>query len=208
MELSLLPTLSGDMEKVSVVDVADKVFTAKFNQPLIHQVVVTYLAGKRTFTRAQKSRSQVKGSHNKPWRQKGTGRARAGTRQSPLWRGGGVTFAAKPTFQSKKINKKMYREALRAILSEQLRQTRLLLVEHFFIDKPKTKELLAKLKTLNLNNVLIVTETLDTNLYLAARNLPHIEAIDVKDLNPVSLLEFEKILITLPALKKIEEQLV
>jgi large subunit ribosomal protein L4 len=208
MELSLLQALPGDNATVSVVDVAERVFTVKFNQPLVHQVVTAYLAGKRAFTRAQKSRGQVKGSHNKPWRQKGTGRARAGTRQSPLWRGGGVTFAAKPTYHRQKINKKMYREALRAILSEQLRQARLLLVEHFFLDKPKTKELLAKLKTLNLNNVLIITETLDTNLYLAARNLQHVKVIDVKDLNPVSLLGFEKIMITLPALKKIEEQLV
>ncbi|MDM8557554.1 50S ribosomal protein L4 [Candidatus Parabeggiatoa sp. HSG14] len=204
MELSL-QTLQDDTTLRVVV--AKRVFTAKFNQPLVHQAVIAYLAGKRAGTCAQKSRAQVRGSHSKPWRQKGTGRARAGTRRSPLWRGGGVTFAAKPTNYNQKINKKMYREALRAILSEQLRQARLLLIEQLFLDKPKTKELLTKLKALNLNNVLIVTEILDTNLYLAARNLLNVEVIEVKDLNPISLLGFDKILLTLPALKKIEEQL-
>ncbi|WP_311065887.1 50S ribosomal protein L4 [Halomonas sp. DWK9] len=189
------------------VEVADATFGKEFNEALVHQVVTAYLAGGRQGTRAQKSRSDVRGGGKKPWRQKGTGRARAGTIRSPLWRSGGVTFAARPQDFSQKVNRKMYRAAMRSILSELVRQERLVAVEEFSVEAPKTKQVAAKLKELNLEKVLIVTEELDETLYLAARNLPHVDVVDVAAADPVSLVAFDKVLITVSALRKFEEKL-
>ncbi|MCY1302155.1 50S ribosomal protein L4 [compost metagenome] len=165
------------------------------------------MAGGRQGTRAQKTRSEVSGGGKKPWRQKGTGRARAGTIRSPIWRSGGTTFAAKPQDHSQKLNKKMYRAALRSILSELVRQDRLVVVEDFAVEAPKTKALLGKLNGLGLTDVLIVSEGVDQNLYLAARNLPHVDVRDVQGSDPVSLIAYDKVLITVSAVKKFEELL-
>ena len=189
------------------VEVADATFGKEFNEALVHQVVTAYLAGARQGTRAQKNRSEVRGGGKKPWRQKGTGRARAGTIRSPLWRSGGVTFAARPQDHSQKVNRKMYRAAMRSILSELVRQERLVAVEEFTVDAPKTKQVAAKLKELDLEKVLIVTEEIDEKLYLAARNLPHVDVIDVAAADPVSLVAFDKVLVTVSALRKFEEKL-
>ncbi|MDQ7729358.1 50S ribosomal protein L4 [Halomonas sp. SpR8] len=189
------------------VEVADATFGKEFNEALVHQVVTAYLAAGRQGTRAQKSRSDVRGGGKKPWRQKGTGRARAGTIRSPLWRSGGVTFAARPQDYTQKVNRKMYRAAMRSILSELVRQERLVAIEEFSVDAPKTKQVAAKLKELNLEKVLIVTEEIDEKLYLAARNLPHVDVVDVAAADPVSLVAFDKVLITVSALRKFEEKL-
>ncbi|TVM05942.1 50S ribosomal protein L4 [Vreelandella aquamarina] len=189
------------------VEVADATFGNEFNEALVHQVVTAYLAGGRQGTRAQKNRSDVRGGGKKPWRQKGTGRARAGTIRSPLWRSGGVTFAASPQDHSQKVNRKMYRAAMRSILSELVRQERLVAVEEFLVDAPKTKQVAAKLKELDLEKVLIVTEDVDEKLYLAARNLPHVDVVDVAAADPVSLVAFDKVLVTVSALRKFEEKL-
>lgn len=189
------------------VEVSDVTFGKEFNESLVHQVVVAYMAAGRQGTRAQKTRSEVSGGGKKPWRQKGTGRARAGTIRSPIWRSGGVTFAAKPQNFAQKVNKKMYRAAMRSILSELVRQDRLLAVEGFTVEAPKTKLLVNKLNELQLNKVLIVTESLDANLYLAARNLPNVDVVDANAIDPVSLIGFEKVLVTVPALRQIEEKL-
>jgi large subunit ribosomal protein L4 len=190
-----------------VINVSDAVFDVKFNETLIHQSVTAYLAAARSGTRAQKSRSDVQGTGAKPWRQKGTGRARAGTVKSPLWRSGGVTFAAKPQNYAQKLNKKMYRSALRSILSELARSTRLIIVENFSVDTPKTKKLVEKLKPFDFKNLLIITDKTEDNLALAARNLHKIELNDVAGINPVSLVGSEAVLITVPALKQLEEKL-
>ena len=187
------------------VDVSDTAFGREFNEALVHQVVVSYMAGARQGTKAQKTRSEVRGGGRKPFRQKGTGRARAGTIRSPIWRGGGVTFAAKPMDHSKKVNKKMYHGAMQAILSELVRQERLVVVEDFTIDAPKTKVFSAKLKELGLTNVLIVVEEVDDNLYLGCRNIHNVDVIDVQGVNPVNLIGFKKVLFTVGALKKAEE---
>ncbi|MBO6558515.1 MAG: 50S ribosomal protein L4 [Pseudomonadales bacterium] len=187
------------------VDVSDTTFGREFNEALVHQVVVSYMAGARQGTKAQKTRSEVQGGGRKPFRQKGTGRARAGTIRSPIWRGGGTTFAAKPRDHSKKVNKKMYRGAMQAILSELVRQERLVVAEEFSVTEPKTKEVAAKLKELDLTNVLIVVEDVDANLYLGSRNLKDVDVIDVQGVNPVNLIGFEKVLFTVGALKKAEE---
>lgn len=189
------------------LQVSETTFGREFNEALIHQVVVAYANGARQGTRAQKSRSEVSGGGKKPWRQKGTGRARAGSIRSPIWRSGGVTFAAKPQDHSQKVNKKMYRAALQSILSELVRQERLIVVEQFSIEAPKTKELVAKLKGLDLTDVLIVTPEVDENLFLAARNLYKVDVRDVTGLDPVSLIAFDKVLITADAVKQIEEML-
>lgn len=189
------------------VEVADATFGKEFNEALVHQVVTAYLAGGRQGTRAQKNRSDVRGGGKKPWRQKGTGRARAGTIRSPLWRSGGVTFAARPQDYTQKVNRKMYRAAMRSILSELIRQERLVAVEEFSVEAPKTKQVAAKLKELNLEKVLIVTEDMDEKLYLAARNLPHVDVVDVAAADPVSLVAFDKVLVTVSALRKFEEKL-
>lgn len=190
------------------VEVADTAFSREFNESLVHQVVVAYMAGARQGSRAQKNRSAVSGGGKKPWRQKGTGRARAGTTRSPIWRSGGVTFAAQPQDHSTKVNRKMYRGALRCILSELIRKDRLVAVESFSVKAPKTKELLSQLKSLDMSNVLIITEDGDENLFLAARNVRFVDVRDVEGVDPVSLISHDKVLITVAALKKLEEALV
>ncbi|MBB3191734.1 50S ribosomal protein L4 [Halomonas cerina] len=189
------------------VEVSDATFGKEFNEALVHQVVTAYLAGGRQGTRAQKNRSDVRGGGKKPWRQKGTGRARAGTIRSPIWRSGGVTFAARPQDHSQKVNRKMYRAAMRSILSELVRQERLVAVDAFSVEAPKTKQLVAKLGELGLEKVLIVTEEVDENLYLAARNIPNVDVVDVAAADPVSLVAFDKVLATVSALRKFEEKL-
>ena len=190
------------------VEVSETAFGARYNEPLVHQVVNAFMAGARRGTRAQKTRAQVSGGGAKPWRQKGTGRARAGSIRSPIWRSGGVTFAAKPKDYSQKVNRKMYRGAMRSIFSELVRQDRLVVLDEFGVEAPKTKELSEKLGHLGLEDVLIVTEEFEENLALAARNLHWTTYIDARQLNPVSLIAFDKVLITVPALKRVEERLV
>ena len=187
--------------------VSEVAFGKDFNEPLVHQVVTAYLAGARQGSKAQKTRSDVRGGGKKPWKQKGSGRARAGTIRSPLWRGGGVTFAAVPRDHSQKVNKKMYRGALQCIMAELIRQERLIVVDEIAIAEPKTRVLLDRLKSLGLSNTLIVTGEVDENLFLSARNLPRVDVRDVNGVDPVSLIAFEKVLITVPALKKLEEAL-
>ena len=189
------------------IEVADATFGKEFNEALVHQVVTAYLAAGRQGTRAQKTRSDVRGGGKKPWRQKGTGRARAGTIRSPLWRSGGVTFAARPQDYTQKVNRKMYRAAMRSILSELVRQERLVAIEAFAVESPKTKQLVAQLKELGLEKVLIVTEEVDEKLYLAARNIPNVDVVDVAAADPVSLVAFDKVLVTVSALRKFEEKL-
>jgi large subunit ribosomal protein L4 len=205
MELNLAKP--GSQAGNGTVSVSDETFGKEFNEALVHQTVVTYMAGARQGTVQQKTRSDVRGGGRKPWRQKGTGRARAGTTRSPIWRSGGVTFAARPQDHSRKLNRKMYRGAMRCILSELLRQDRLIIVEEFTIDTHKTKDLASKLKEFALDNVLIVAEEVAENLYLAARNLHNVDVLDVTGLDPVSLIGFEKVMMTVPALKKVEEML-
>eukprot|EP01155_Anaeramoeba_flamelloides_P010236 Anaeramoba_flamelloidesa325130_27.p4 GENE.a325130_27~~a325130_27.p4 ORF type:complete len:202 (-),score=6.48 a325130_27:1038-1643(-) len=189
------------------VEVSDLAFGKEFNEALVHQVVTAYMAAGRQGTKAQKNRSAVSGGGAKPFRQKGTGRARAGTSRSPLWRAGGVTFAAQPRNFAQKVNKKMYRAAMRCILSELVRQERLVVVEDFQLEAPKTKQFVAKLEEMKLDNALLITENVEQNLYLAARNVPHVDVRDAAGIDPVSLVGFEKVLVTVPALKKIEEVL-
>lgn len=189
------------------LEVSEATFGREYNEALVHQVVVAYAAGARQGSRSQKTRSEVSGGGKKPWRQKGTGRARAGTIRSPIWRSGGVTFAAKPQDHSQKVNKKMYRGALKSILSELVRQDRLIVVENFGIDTPKTKQLVSKLKELELNDVLIITKDVDENLFLASRNLHKVDVRDVQGIDPVSLIAFEKVLFTADAVKQLEETL-
>lgn len=189
------------------IEVSERTFGGEFNETLVHQAVVAYMAGGRQGSRAQLTRAEVRGGGKKPWRQKGSGRARAGSSRSPIWRSGGVTFAAKPQDHSQKLNKKMYRAALRSILSELVRQDRLVVVEDFAVDAPKTKALVSKLGGLGLSDVLIVTEAVDENLYLAARNLPHVDVRDAQGSDPVSLIAYDKVLVTVSAVKKFEELL-
>jgi large subunit ribosomal protein L4 len=193
--------LANSKTKVSV---SDAVFGAEYNEALVHQAVVAYMNGARSGTKKQLTRAEVRGGGRKPWKQKGTGQARAGTIRSPLWRGGGRTFAAVPRDHSQKINKKMYRGALRSIVSELARQGHLVVAEDFTVDAPKTKGLIEKLAKLNARNILIVTDAVDQNLMLSARNLPHVDVSDVEGLNPVALLSREKVLVTQAALKKLE----
>ena len=189
------------------VTVSETAFGGDFNESLVHQVVTAYLAGGRAGTKAQKTRAMVSGGGSKPWKQKGSGRARAGSIRSPLWRGGGKSFAAVPRDHSQKVNRKMYRGAIRAILSELVRQERLVIVEDFALDGPKTKMLVGKLKELGLENVLIVTQDVSENLYLAARNLHQVDVRDVQALDPVSLIGFDKVLMSVPAIRSVEEWL-
>ena len=189
------------------VTVSEVAFGKEFNEPLVHQVVTAYMAAGRQGSKAQKTRSEVSGGGKKPWKQKGTGRARAGTIRSPLWRSGGVTFAAKPRDFEQKVNRKMYRGAMRCILSELVRQDRLVVVDSFDVVEPKTKALIAKLKDLGAQNALIVGADVSENLYLAARNLPKVDVCDVQAADPVSLIAHEKVVVTVEALKKIEELL-
>lgn len=190
------------------IQLADESFAVDYNQDLVHQVVIAYMANGRKGSKALKSRSEVRGGGRKPWRQKGSGRARVGSIRSPLWRGGGVTFgSSRPNFQQK-INKKMYRAAVRSIVSELIRQDRLIVVEDFVVDVPKTKELVARLAKYDLSKrLLIVTEDLQENLFLASRNIPNVDVIESSYVNPVSLVASEKVIITVVALKQLEEKL-
>jgi large subunit ribosomal protein L4 len=198
--------LSGS--KNQKIELADAVFDCEFNEALIHQVVTAFLAGGRAGTQCQKTRSEVRGGGIKPWSQKGSGRARAGTIRSPIWRKGGVTFAAKPRSYEQKINKKMYRGAVRSIMSELIRAERMLVVESFSMESPKTRDLLNQLAEMKIGNkALIITEALEENLYLAARNLPGIDVRDVPAVDPVALVGAEKVIITAAALKQFEELL-
>ena len=204
MELALALPGNETGEKILL---SDETFGREYNEPLVHQSVVTYLAGARQGTVQQKTRSEVRGGGRKPWSQKGTGRARSGTIRSPIWRSGGVTFAARPQDFSKKLNKKKYRGAMQCILSELIRQDRLIVVNEFAVESHKTKDLVTKLQDYDLDNVLIVSDQIEENLYLAARNLHKVDVLDVSGLDPVSLIGFDKVLITVPALKKAEEML-
>lgn len=190
------------------VAVSDATFSREFNEALVHQVVTAYMAAGRQGTRAQKTRAEVSGGGKKPWRQKGSGRARAGTTRGPIWRKGGVTFAAKPQDYEQKVNRKMYRAAIQVILSELVRQNRLVVVENMVVESPKTKAFSEKLRAQGLlDSTLIVADEVDQNLYLAARNLPHVDVRDVAGMDPVSLVGYEKVVVTVSALKKIEEML-
>ena len=191
----------------SSVDVADSAISAEFNEPLVHQVVTAFLAGGRAGTKAQKNRARVRGGGTKPWRQKGTGRARAGTIRSPIWVGGGKAFAATPRDHSQKVNRKMYRGALRSVFSELVRQDRLVVTEELTMDAPKTRELAAKLKKLGLDDVLIVNEAFDEKVFLSARNLANVGICDAASVDPVVLMRFEKVLVTRAAVKSLEEAL-
>ena len=191
----------------SALNVSDAVFGADYNEALIHQAVVAYQAGARQGTRGQKNRSAVSGGGAKPWRQKGTGRARAGTSRSPIWRGGGKTFPAVTQDFSQKMNRKAYRSAIRSILSELVRQERLIVADDFKVEEPKTKQLVAKMKDLKLDDVLIVTHELDDNLILASRNLYHVGILEAQEINPLSLIGYDKVLMTSEAIKQIEEKL-
>jgi len=203
MELAL--TTAGGKASSKTVAVADSAFARDFNEGLVHQIVTAYLAGGRAGTRGHKNRSAVSGGGSKPFRQKGTGRARAGTIRSPLWRTGGKTFAATNQDWSQKINKKQYRAGMRSILSELVRQERLVVVESFGVKEPKTRELAEQLDKLGLDQVMIVVEEMDKNLFLAARNLHKVGLSEASIIDPVSLVKFDKVLVTLSALKKIEE---
>lgn len=204
MNLSMLNASGASAGNVAA---SDAVFGREFNETLVHQVITAYLAGARAGTHAQKTRSQVSGGGVKPFKQKGTGRARAGSIRSPLWRGGGKTFAAVTADYSQKLNKQMYRSALRAILSELHRQQRLVVVDEFSLQQPKTRELLAKLNALAVENVLIVTENAEQALYLAARNLANVDVRSVAEIDPVSLVKHEKVLMTAGAVKQLGERL-
>lgn len=195
------------MQGSGTVDVAESAFGADFNEALVHQVVTAFLAGARAGTKAQKNRASARGGGAKPYRQKGTGRARAGTIRSPIWVGGGRAFAARPRKYDQKVNKKMYRGALRSVFSELVRQDRLVVTESVSLKAPKTKELAGMLKKLDLDNVLIVNEAFDESVFLSARNLKDVGICDAASIDPVVLMRFEKVLITLPALKLIEERL-
>jgi large subunit ribosomal protein L4 len=194
--------------KSKKLTVTDTIFACDFNEHLIHQVVTAYLAGGRAGTAAQKTRSEVRGGGIKPWAQKGGGRARAGTIRSPIWRKGGVTFAAKPRNYEQKVNKKMYRAAVRSIFSELIRQDRLLVVDKFVVETPKTRDLIKQLNDMKVGpKVLIITDNVEENLYLASRNLYHVDMRDVAAVDPVSLVGAEQVLITESALKAFEELL-
>ena len=187
------------------VSISNDAFNKEFNESLIHQAVVSFMADSRQGSAKQKNRSEVRGGGKKPYRQKGTGRARAGTIRSPLWRGGGITFASRPRDFSKKINKKMYRAAIKSIFSELVRQNRLVAIEKPILEKPKTKEIASFINEFSLSKVLIITDELDANLYLSARNIPNVDVITVREINPVNLLKPQKVAVTSEALKKIEE---
>ncbi len=195
------------LQSGEALSVSDSVFGRDFNEGLVHEVVTAHLAGSRSGTKAQKNRAERSGGGKKPWRQKGTGRARAGTIRSPLWRKGGITFAAQPRSFDKKVNRKAYRAAMRAILSELVRQDRLVVVEDLSIEAPKTRLMAARLGELGVDKGLVVTEAADEKIYLASRNLPHIGNTTAKSVDPVSLVGAEKVVMSVGALKLIEEWL-
>ncbi|MBU4611654.1 50S ribosomal protein L4 [Achromobacter sp. GG226] len=207
-----LKLLNDKGESQSTVNAPDTVFARDFNEALVHQVVVAYQANARAGNRAQKDRTDVKHSTKKPWRQKGTGRARAGMTSSPLWRGGGRAFPNSPEENfSQKVNKKMYRAGIRSILSQLAREERISVVENFTLDTPKTKQAADKLKAYGLgvagSSVLIITDAFDENLYLATRNLPHVAVIEPRYADPLSLIHYKQVLITRPAIAQLEEML-
>jgi large subunit ribosomal protein L4 len=204
MELNV--TVPGTT-KINKLQAADNIFNCDFNEDLVHQVVNAYLAGGRAGTKAQKTRAEVRGGGKKPWRQKGTGRARVGSSRNPIWRGGGVTFAAKPRDYSQKVNKKMYKKAICSILSELLRRERFIIVDTLVVESNKTKDLVKKLQDYVAEKLLIITDEVDEKLYLAARNIPNVEVRDVQGIDPAILVACEKILITTAAMKKLEEWL-
>lgn len=189
------------------IQVSEKTFGRDFSEALVHQVVTAYLAGARAGTKAQKNRSDVRGGGKKPWRQKGTGRARAGTIRSPIWRGGGRAFAAQPRDHAQKVNRKMYRGAMQTILSELVRQNRLIVVDSLAMEEPKTAQLKSMLAEMDFDSGLLVTTELDENLYLASRNLPKVHSLDVKGLDPVSLVSSDKVVMTVDAVNKLQEWL-
>ena len=189
------------------VSVSDDAFGASFNEALVHQLVVSYMASARAGSKAQNTRSQVRGGGAKPWRQKGTGRARAGTIRSPIWRSGGVTFAASPRDHSVKLNRKMYRVGMRSLVSELLRQDRLIVIDQLGVTEPKTRQMKARLEELGVSDVLVLTDGLDSAVYLAARNLPHVQVMDIAIVDPVSLIRQETVVIDEAALKRLEERL-
>lgn len=197
---------SVDTTSAQKISLSDRVFAQVFNDDLVHQVVVAYMAGARQGTKAQKNRSAVRGGGIKPWRQKGTGRARAGTIRSPIWVGGGKTFAAEPRNFMQKVNKKMYQAAMRSILSRLAHDSVLKIVDDFSVETLKTKEMVAKLDKLNMKDVLIICAEVTENLYLASRNLGHVNVIDVALMDPVALLSYENVVITKDALSQIEER--
>jgi len=199
-----IPALN-EQDSVGQLEVAEAVFGQSFNETLVHQLVTKYLAAARAGTKAQKTRSDVSGGGAKPWRQKGTGRARSGTTRSPVWRTGGVTFAARPRSYDQKLNKKMYRVGIRSILSELLRQGRLVVSSDIIPTTPKTKELSVKLKNIDAKRILIVADSVDENLALASRNIPYLEVIEAVNLSPVLLVSADKVIVTPEALKRIEE---
>jgi large subunit ribosomal protein L4 len=201
-----LVTKAADGGDGREIEVADAAFGAAYNASLVHQVVSAFMAGARSGTSAQKTRAEVRGGGAKPWRQKGTGRARAGTSRSPIWRGGGVTFAARPRNYTQKVNRKMYRGAMRSILSELLRQDRLHLVEEFDVSSPKTRELVSQLQGLGVDDVLIVVEECGAELALASRNLHWVAVSEARDVNPASLLAFSQVLMTVAACRSMEER--
>lgn len=202
-----LKVMTPDGKATETMTVSEAAFGREFNEALVHQVITAYRAAGRQGSKAQKTRSDVSGGGSKPWKQKGTGRARAGTTRGPIWRKGGVTFAARPRDFSQKVNRKMYRNAMQSILSELVRQNRLITVKELKLEQPKTKDLVSKLKQLDAQNVLIVTNEVDQNLYLSARNLAHVDVIDVHAVDPASLVAYEKVMMTVPALKQVEEML-
>jgi large subunit ribosomal protein L4 len=203
MEFNLTSAGSASTQKVVV---SDRVFAQTFNDDLVHQVVVAYQAGGRQGTKAQKSRSQVRGGGIKPWKQKGTGRARAGTIRSPIWVGGGKTFAAQPRNFMQKVNRKMYQAGMRSILSRLAHDGILKFIDDFVVETPKTKEMIAKLNQFNIKDVLIICAEVTENLYLAGRNLGHVNVIDVTLMDPVALLSYKNVLVTKDALVLIEER--
>jgi large subunit ribosomal protein L4 len=198
---------NGTGGAAGALEVSDKAFASDYNETLVHQAVVAYMAGARAGSKAQKSRAEVRGGGAKPWRQKGTGRARVGSSRNPIWRGGGVTFAAKPRDYEQKLNKKMYRAALRSIFSELVRQERLVAVESFDVVTHKTRDLLGQLGQLGVEDVLIVVNEPDEKLLLAARNLVAVGVIETSQVNPVSLIAYDKVVMTADSVKAIEERL-
>ena len=203
MELKLV---SEKEQSEGSITVSDTVFDRKYNEPLVHQLVTAYLANARSANRAQKGRSDVSKSNHKPWRQKGTGRARAGSASSPIWRGGGQIFPNSPDENfSHKVNRKAYRAGMSVIFSQLRRDNRLLIIDTLTVEQPKTKELALKIKSLGLNEVMIITDKIDDNLYLSARNIPHLKVVEVNQADPYNLLRYETILVTADGIKKIEE---
>lgn len=213
MQLDVIKKHNTDIEYTGNLDsiiVSDQVFGREFKESLVHQVVTAYLSGGRSGTKAQKTRAQVRGGGKKPWKQKGTGRARAGTIRSPLWRGGGVIFAATPRNFKQKVNRKMYRLAMCSIFSELVRQGRLKVINEFNVNKPKTKDIMNQLKNFQVSNkisALIIVENLDKNLDLASRNISYLSVCEASKVDPVNLIKYEKVIVTKQAINKINEAL-